>query len=88
MEFHAPDSMYCLTEKKILVYFWHKVTAVFSDLGAHIDGFCAVVAHTIVVGASKDRKVTGRKADAIMAAHLASEAALRLVKPGTEVRQL
>ena len=24
-----------------------------SDLGAHIDGFCAVVAHTFVVGASK-----------------------------------
>ena len=28
--------------------------------------------------------VTGRKADVIMAAHLASEAALRLVKPGNE----
>lgn len=27
----------------------------------------------------------GRKADVIMAAHLASEAALRLVKPGNEV---
>ena len=58
-----------------------------SDLGAHIDGFCAVVAHTIVVGASADHKVTGRKADTIMAAHLAAEAALRLVKPGTEVRR-
>jgi len=54
------------------------------DLGAHIDGFCAVVAHTIVVGASADKKVTGKKADAIMAAHLAAEAALRLVKPGTD----
>ena len=30
-------------------------------------------------------KITGRKADAMMAAHLASEAALRLVKPGNEV---
>ena len=29
-------------------------------------------------------KVTGRKADAMMAAHLASEAALRLVKPGND----
>jgi len=27
------------------------------DLGAHIDGFIAVVAHTVVVGASKDNKV-------------------------------
>jgi len=54
------------------------------DLGAHIDGFVAVVAHTIVVGASKENPVTGRKADVITAAHLASEAALRLVKPGGE----
>lgn len=55
------------------------------DLGAHIDGFIAVVAHTVAVGASKDNKMKGRKADALMAAHLASEAALRLVKPGNEV---
>ena len=54
------------------------------DLGAHIDGFIAVVAHTFVLGASADAPVTGRKADVIMAAHLASEAALRLVKPGME----
>lgn len=27
------------------------------DLGAHIDGFIAVAAHTLVVGASKDKKV-------------------------------
>ena len=52
------------------------------DMGCHIDGFIAVVAHTVVVG---EAKVKGRKADAIMAAHLASEAALRLVKPGNEV---
>ncbi|XP_015912698.1 proliferation-associated protein 2G4 [Parasteatoda tepidariorum] len=52
------------------------------DLGAHIDGFIAVVAHTIVVGASKDNKVTGRKADVLHAAYYAAEAALRLVKPG------
>lgn len=54
------------------------------DLGAHIDQFIAVVAHTVVVGASKDNKVKGRKADALMAAHLASEAALRLCKVGNE----
>lgn len=52
------------------------------DLGAHIDGFIAVVAHTVVVGVDK---VTGRQADALLAAHLASEAALRLAKPGNEV---
>lgn len=33
----------------------------------------------------KDKKVTGRKADAMLAAHVASEIALRLVKPGNEV---
>merc|ERR1711887_141695 len=55
------------------------------DLGAHIDGFIAVVAHTLVVGVNKDsNQLTGRKADVVMAAHLASEAALRLVKPGNE----
>lgn len=54
------------------------------DLGAQIDGYIAVIAHTLVVGASKENKVKGRKADVIMAAHLASEAALRLVKPGNE----
>lgn len=54
------------------------------DMGAHIDGFIAVVAHTVVVGASADSPVLGKKADALLAAHLASEAALRLVKPGNE----
>ena len=57
------------------------------DMGAHVDGFIAVVAHTIVVpGGEGDKKMAeGRKADAILAAHYASEAALRLVKPGQEV---
>lgn len=51
-----------------------------------MDGFIAAVAHTVVVGNSKS--VTGRKADVLLAAHYASEAALRLMKPGTEVRNL
>lgn len=58
------------------------------DMGAHIDGFIAVVAHTVVVGASADSPVSGRKADALLAAHLASEAALRLVKPGNETHDV
>jgi len=58
------------------------------DMGAHIDGFIAVVAHTVVVGASVDKPVIGCKADALMAAHLASEAALRLVKPGNETYEV
>jgi ribosomal protein L28 len=57
-----------------------------SDLGAHVDGFIAVVAHSLVIGATKDNKVTGRKADVLLAAHHASQAALRLLKPGNEVK--
>ena len=36
----------------------------------------------------QDNKVTGRKADVMMAAYMAAEAALRLVKPGNEVSPL
>lgn len=52
------------------------------DLGAHIDGFIAVSAYTVVVGASSENKVKGRKADVILAAYNASQAALRLLKNG------
>merc|ERR1711878_17397 len=55
------------------------------DMGAHIDGYIAVVAHTVVVGGGV---TTGAKADALMAAHLCSEAALRLVKPGNETYEI
>ncbi|CAF3260127.1 unnamed protein product [Rotaria socialis] len=51
------------------------------DLGCHIDGYVAVVAHTIIVGATREKKVTGRRADCILAAYYAAEAALRLIKP-------
>ncbi|CAG9133126.1 hypothetical protein JYU34_006851 [Plutella xylostella] len=51
------------------------------DLGAHIDGFIAVVAHTVVVGGGE---ATGRAADVVLAAYQASEAALRLLRPGNE----
>lgn len=54
------------------------------DLGSHVDGFPAVVAYSLVVGAGKENKVTGRKADVLLAAHYAFEAALRLIKPGQE----
>nr|AAV36985.2 LD30448p [Drosophila melanogaster] len=52
------------------------------DLGAHIDGFIAVAAHTIVVGAAADQKISGRQADVILAAYWAVQAALRLLKSG------
>lgn len=51
-------------------------------LGAHIDGYAAVSAETLVVGASAADPVTGRRADALLAAWTAAEAAMRLVKVG------
>uniref|UniRef100_A0A8C4EVF4 Proliferation-associated 2G4, b n=1 Tax=Dicentrarchus labrax TaxID=13489 RepID=A0A8C4EVF4_DICLA len=58
------------------------------DLGVHVDGFISNVAHSFIVGATKDNPVTGRKADVIKAAHLCAEAALRLVKPGNQNTQV
>eukprot|EP01098_Paradermamoeba_levis_P016671 TRINITY_DN912_c0_g1_i1.p1 TRINITY_DN912_c0_g1~~TRINITY_DN912_c0_g1_i1.p1 ORF type:complete len:419 (-),score=189.21 TRINITY_DN912_c0_g1_i1:144-1346(-) len=57
------------------------------DLGAHIDGVVAVAAHTVVLNSSAD-PVSGKKADAICAAHFAAEAALRLLKPGNTNTQV
>lgn len=51
------------------------------ELGAHIDGFAAVTTHTVVAHSDPNAKVTGRKADALLAAYWASQAALRLLKP-------
>ncbi|KAG1871917.1 peptidase M24, structural domain-containing protein [Suillus tomentosus] len=53
-------------------------------IGAHIDGFAAISAETIVVGASEQEPVTGRKADVIKAAWNAAEIAMRLVKVGNK----
>jgi methionine aminopeptidase len=55
-----------------------------SDLGAHIDGFVAVQATTVVVqdGAAP---ITGRTADALACANTCFEAALRLIRPGKRV---
>jgi len=51
------------------------------ELGANIDGFAALVAHTLVIGATKENPTTGRRADVVLAANACAEAALRLVKP-------
>lgn len=71
----------------ILTFFFAKFIIILifnfcSDLGCHIDGFITVAAHTLVVGASAEKKVTGRKADVILAAYNASQIALRLLKSG------
>ena len=48
------------------------------DLGAHINGFAAVVAHTVVVS-STEGVVSGKKADLILAAYNAVQAAIRVM---------
>lgn len=53
-------------------------------LGAHIDGFASVSAETLVVGATPEAPVTGRRADALKAAWTAAEVAMRLVKVGNK----
>ncbi|TPX44324.1 hypothetical protein SeMB42_g03988 [Synchytrium endobioticum] len=52
------------------------------ELGVHVDGFLAQVATTLVVGADKENPISGRQADALMAAYVASETAIRTLKPG------
>ncbi|KAK6111431.1 DNA-binding protein 42 kDa [Brugia pahangi] len=52
------------------------------DLGAHIDGFIATAAHTVVVGASLENKIKGRMANVMLAAYNAMEAAIRMLRPG------
>jgi hypothetical protein len=62
----------------------HPIPPRCSDLGAHIDNFIAVGAHTVVVPAEgkTDGVITGPQADVIAAAYHAAELAVRLIKPG------
>jgi methionine aminopeptidase len=53
-------------------------------IGAHIDGFASVAAETLVVGATPENPVTGRRADALKAAWTAAEAAMRTIKVGNK----
>jgi curved DNA binding protein len=50
------------------------------DLGCHLDGFIAQAAHTVVVSADPASKVTGKKADVVLAAYNAMLAAQRTIK--------
>ena len=55
-------------------------------LNCEIDSQNSIVIFLVVVGQDSEKpSADGRKADALLAAHYASEAALRLVKPGNEV---
>ncbi|GJQ13622.1 hypothetical protein GpartN1_g5413.t1 [Galdieria partita] len=54
-------------------------------MGAHVDGYCAVLCNTLFVagdGVSVSQAMTGRKADVVVAVYTAAEAALRMLRPG------
>ncbi|KAJ7928937.1 proliferation-associated protein 1 [Mycena leptocephala] len=53
-------------------------------IGAQIDGFAAISAETIVVGATPEAPVTGRRADVLKAAWHAAEIAMRTIKVGNK----
>ena len=59
-----------------------------SDTGAHIDGFIAVAAHSVLIQSDSKAAVTGRQADVLQAAHTALEAAIRLIRPGKLVSEV
>ena len=59
--------------------------AVKIDLGAHVDGYIATAAHTLVVG---NAPVTGEQADVMKAAQLASEVVIRKLRPGASTAEI
>jgi methionine aminopeptidase len=58
------------------------------DIGAHIDGFVAVAAHTVIVPGEDGTigEISGPQADVLVAAHAAAGIAARLIKDGNTVR--
>lgn len=50
------------------------------DLGCHLDGFVAQAAHTVIVSSDAASKVSGKKAEAVLAAYHAFRAAQRLIR--------
>lgn len=64
------------------------------DLGVHVDGFIAVVAHTIVVGLdftnaeSVATALAGQRGNVISAAYVATEVAVKLLKAGNTNQQV
>lgn len=58
------------------------------DLGVHIDGYIATAAHTVVVGASPTRKVTGVHAVLLKATYDAMEVAIRMLQPGNKTMDI
>lgn len=77
----ADDSALISDERKLL-----PVSG--SDLGAHIDGFIAVAAHSVLLQGDSSSPAEGQAADALQAANTALEAALRLIRPGKLISEV
>jgi curved DNA binding protein len=60
------------------------------DLGVHVDGFVAVVGHTLRVGAAPtvEAPLSDEYANLMQAAHVCSEVATKLIRPGNSNQQL
>ena len=65
----------------------HRIYGTCSDLGVQVDGYTALVAHTIVIGEEgpATEPVKGKAADVMAAAYFASECAIRMLKIGAKV---
>jgi len=60
------------------------------DVGCYVDGYIAVVAHTVVCGQqpTADQPISGPQADVLHAAHVACEVAQKLLRPGNTNSQV
>ncbi|CAO3598065.1 unnamed protein product [Absidia cylindrospora] len=58
------------------------------EMGAHIDGYLATAAHTTVVSLDVSQPITGPAADVVCATYYASEAAIRMMKPGVKASEI
>ena len=59
--------------------------ALYRELGAHIDGYIATAAHTVIVNPEPSQPIQGRAADVVCATHYALEAAIQMLRPGVKV---
>ena len=59
-----------------------------SELGAHINGYIATAAHTVVVNSNPQQPIQGPAADVVCAAYCAQEAVLRLLRPGVKASEI
>lgn len=58
------------------------------DLGVHVDGYCAVVAHTVLVTANGELPADSKEANIITAAYQAVQNAIRSFRPGNTLYQV